>query len=46
MSADSPKIEVGLGVREIVNPNQTDRHEQTKKEGEVWYLPEWLEVSP
>ncbi|CAD6207386.1 unnamed protein product [Miscanthus lutarioriparius] len=43
LPADSPKNEVGLGVREIVNPNQTDRHEHTKKEGQVWYLPEWSE---
>ena len=46
LPADSPKNEVGLGVREIVNPNQTDRHEHTKKEGQVWYLPEWSEVRP
>jgi len=35
LPVDSPKNEVGLGVREIVNPNQTNRHQQTKKEGQA-----------
>ena len=45
-TADWPEDEVGLGVRETVNPNQTNRHEQTRKEEEVEYVPDSSEVTP